>query len=57
LIEGQGVGEAQGGVGYAEVEMDAPTIGDLDVVYGVCELTLFEFQIGSLRLTSTYQFI
>jgi len=36
LIEEDGVGEAEGGVGYVEVEMDAPTIEGLDVEYGVC---------------------
>jgi hypothetical protein len=36
LIEEDEVGEAEGGVGYVEVEMDAPTIEELDVEYGVC---------------------
>jgi hypothetical protein len=35
LIGDEGVGEAEGGVGYVEVEMDAPTIEGLDVEYGV----------------------
>lgn len=35
LIEDEGAGEAEGGVGYVEVEMDAPTIDDLDIQYGV----------------------
>lgn len=35
LIEGEGAGEADGGVGYVEVEMDAPTIDGLDIRYGV----------------------
>lgn len=35
LIEDEGVGEAEGGVGYVEVEMDAPTIDGLDIQYGV----------------------
>lgn len=36
LIEDESVGEAEGGVGYVEVEMDAPTIDGLDIQYGVC---------------------
>jgi hypothetical protein len=35
LIGVHGVGEAEGSVGYVEVEMDAPTIEGLDVEYGV----------------------
>lgn len=35
LIEEEGVGEVEGGVGYVEVEMDAPTIDGLDIQYGV----------------------
>lgn len=35
LIEEQRAGEAEGGVAYVEVEMDAPTIEGLDVEYGV----------------------
>ncbi|TID26105.1 hypothetical protein E2P81_ATG03877 [Venturia nashicola] len=35
LIEDEGVGEAEGGVGYVEVEMDAPTIDNLDIQYGI----------------------
>jgi len=35
LIEEEGVGEAEGGVGYVELEMDAPTFEGLDVEYGV----------------------
>jgi hypothetical protein len=35
LVEEERVGEAEGSVGYVEVEMDAPTIEGLDVEYGV----------------------
>ncbi|KAE9961838.1 hypothetical protein BLS_001265 [Venturia inaequalis] len=35
LIEDEGAGEAEGGVGYVEVEMDAPTINNLDIQYGI----------------------
>ncbi|QDS73529.1 hypothetical protein FKW77_009567 [Venturia effusa] len=35
LVEDEGVGEVEGGVGYVEVEMDAPTIHGLDIQYGI----------------------
>jgi hypothetical protein len=35
LIEEQGVGEAEGGLGYAEVDLYSSTIGDLGVKYAV----------------------
>ena len=35
LIEGEGVGEDVGGVGYTEVEIDAPTLGELGMRYMV----------------------
>lgn len=38
LIE-QGAGEKEGGVSYAEVEMDSPDIGDLAHRYTVCIYT------------------
>lgn len=33
LIERDGIGEKEGGVSYAEVEIDSPTIGDLAMRY------------------------
>jgi hypothetical protein len=35
LIEEEGIGEEEGGVGYAEVELDSAQIGDLGVTYMV----------------------
>ena len=29
LIEEEGVGEERGGVGFAEIEFDSPTLGDV----------------------------
>lgn len=29
LIEEEGAGEERGGVGYAEIEFDSPTLGDV----------------------------
>lgn len=34
LIEEEGAGEARGGVGYAEIEFDSPTLGDVAGRYG-----------------------
>jgi hypothetical protein len=36
LIEDEGVGQAEGGLGFAEVELDSTLIGDLGVKYMVC---------------------
>ena len=33
LIENEGIGEKEGGVSYAEVEIDSATIGDLAMRY------------------------
>lgn len=33
LIERDGIGEQEGGVGFAEVQIDVPTIGDLPMRY------------------------
>jgi hypothetical protein len=33
LIEMDGIGEAEGGVAYSEVELDSPLIGDLGLTY------------------------
>lgn len=41
LVGKEGVGEEQGGVGYAEVEVDAATIGDLPITYRVSTLPRF----------------
>lgn len=41
LIEDQGIGEKEGGIGYAEVELDAATIGDLGVTYMVMLIRVF----------------
>ena len=41
LIEGERVGEAEGGLGFVEVEMDSTLIGDLPLTYQVgwvCEM-------------------
>lgn len=36
LIEDERIGEQEGGLGYAEVELDSTLIGDLGVKYMVC---------------------
>lgn len=36
LIEEEKIGEREGGLGFAEVEMDSTLIGDLPVTYRVC---------------------
>jgi hypothetical protein len=38
MIEDEKVGEGEGGLGYAEVELDSPLIGDLGVKYMVWSL-------------------
>ncbi len=44
LIEDERIGEAQGGLGYVEVQMDSPQIGDLSVTYRVTSMpTLMAF--------------
>ncbi|KAK7510865.1 hypothetical protein IWZ03DRAFT_70056 [Phyllosticta citriasiana] len=44
LVGKEGVGEEQGGVGYAEVEVDAVTIGDLPITYRINSMpTLLAF--------------
>ena len=35
LIEEEGAGEERGGVGYAEIEFDSPTLGDVAGRYGL----------------------
>lgn len=35
LIEEDGAGEGRGGVGYAEIEFDSPTLGDVTGRYGL----------------------
>ena len=35
MIEEEGVGEQRGGVGYAEIEFDSPTLGDVAGRYGL----------------------
>jgi len=47
LVEEEGVGEAEGGIGYVEIEMDAPTIDALDVEYGINSIpTILAFSRG-----------
>jgi hypothetical protein len=36
LIEDEQIGQKEGGLGYAEVELDSVLIGDLGVQYMVC---------------------
>ncbi|KAF2459236.1 hypothetical protein BDY21DRAFT_274532, partial [Lineolata rhizophorae] len=44
MIESDHVGEAEGGVGYAEVQLDSPTIGDLGLKYMITSMpTLLAF--------------
>ncbi|KAF2143784.1 uncharacterized protein K452DRAFT_268178 [Aplosporella prunicola CBS 121167] len=44
MIEDEGVGESVGGVGYAQVEVDAVTIGDLPITYRINSMpTLLAF--------------
>ncbi|KAL2356780.1 hypothetical protein BJ546DRAFT_1059326 [Cryomyces antarcticus] len=44
LVEADGIGESEGGIGYAEVELDAPTIGDLPMRYMITSMpTLLAF--------------
>lgn len=53
LIENEYVGLEQGGVGFAEVEIDAPTIGDVAMRYGVTKVpTLLAFSRGEPQLES-----
>lgn len=40
LIEDERVGEKEGGLGYAEVELDSVLIGDLGVKFMVCVFCL-----------------
>lgn len=45
-----GAGEATGGVGYAEVEVDAATIGDLPMTYRITSMpTLLAFDRGEAQ--------
>jgi hypothetical protein len=47
MIEQDGIGETEGSVGYAEIEMDAATLGDLGVQYRVNSIpTLLAFSRG-----------
>ncbi|KAF2753057.1 hypothetical protein EJ05DRAFT_480767 [Pseudovirgaria hyperparasitica] len=47
LIEEHGVGESEGGIGFVEVEMDSPEIGDLPVQYMIASMpTLMAFSRG-----------
>ena len=39
LIERDGMGEKEGGVSYAEVEIDSPSIGDLAMRYIVIQIS------------------
>jgi len=41
LIEDEGVGEAEGGIGYSEVELDSVLISDLGVKYMVMTLNFW----------------
>jgi hypothetical protein len=38
LIEDEKVGEEEGGLGFAEVELDSTLIGDLGVKFMVCKI-------------------
>lgn len=51
LIEIEGVGEAEGGVAYSEVELDSALIGDLGVTYMVGQ-NLREVQNCASQLTA-----
>ncbi|OJD40563.1 thioredoxin-like protein [Diplodia corticola] len=49
-IEADGAGEAAGGVGYAEVQVDAATIGDLPLTYRITSMpTLMAFDRGEAQ--------
>ncbi|OCK83434.1 hypothetical protein K432DRAFT_322308 [Lepidopterella palustris CBS 459.81] len=51
LIEDEGVGEAEGGVGYSEVELDSVLIGDLGVTYMINSMpTLLAFSRQEAQL-------
>ncbi|KAL8709930.1 MAG: hypothetical protein Q9220_005380 [cf. Caloplaca sp. 1 TL-2023] len=53
LIEHEGLGEKEGGVGYAEVEMDSPNIGSLAGQYFVNSIpTLLSFRAQEAALDS-----
>ena len=41
LIEEEGAGEARGGVGYAEIEFDSSTLGDVAGRYGLTSIYSF----------------
>lgn len=45
-----GVGENEGGVGFVEVQLDSPTIGELMMRYQVRVLFLSFFSLTSFRL-------
>ena len=38
LIEDEGVGEKEGGVEFTEVELDSPTIEDLQQIYAISDI-------------------
>lgn len=51
LIEEEGVGEERGGVGYAEIEFDSPTLGDVALRYGITSIpTLLAFSRQEAQL-------
>lgn len=53
LIEDEYVGLEQGGVGFAEIELDAPTIGDIGATYAVKSIpTLMAFSRGEPQMST-----
>lgn len=51
LIEDEGVGEAEGGIGYSEVELDSVLISDLGVKYMINSMpTLLAFSRQEAQL-------
>lgn len=46
LVEEEGVGQAEGGLGFAVVELDSPMIGDLGVKYMVFLLKIWAILKG-----------
>ena len=53
LLE-DGVGEKEGGVGYAEVEIDAPDNGELSQRYVVCHFLSETASVIILRFPNSY---
>jgi len=54
MIQEEKVGEREGGLGYVEVEMDAPGIGDLPVQFRVCGLSVWGWDLADEETDCEY---